>query len=454
MSNSTVLPQNLEMEQAIIGSMMISPRGLSAAREAQLTPDDFLMESHAEIFRAITALDERGNVDEKLVCGELTNRGTLKKVGGSVKVLELTATVPATANSRAYAEEVKRQSRLRWLVRTGEQIAKLGYEPGGSDTENLINQANELVAGVSETAGVGEFVTADEVIRDLYDVWWERYETQIIRTGLATGFWNLDDKLGGFQPDSLNILAARPGMGKTSLATTILANTAFESGTHSAVFSLEMSAQDVVSRMTSGLARVPAKRLKTGRPEKSDFALLENVKRRIATEAPQRIHIDQSPSVTPFQVRDRCRRLNRKLARRKQKLGLVVVDYLQLADPGRQSQNRNVDVGVISRELKKLAMELGAPVLALSQLSRAVETRDDKRPVLSDLRDSGSIEQDADTVMFIYRPEAYGEVPPELVGIAEVIIAKNRHGEKGTALLNWLDRYTTFTAPPNPKERR
>lgn len=453
---SKPIPRNEDMELALLGSMIQTDRAIELADIMGVTTKDFYRPQHGMVFAAIKAAHEAGAVDELTVAEQLERRGELQAVGGKVALFSLTQRAPAVANAKAYAEAVVRESRLRWLVETGHAIAELGFDPGEAAVQELVNRAGELVAGVTDSTAAGDLVALDEFAMELYDEWSARHAAGGGIVGLSTGFHDLDKKTGGLQPGKLYIVAARPAMGKSALVSNILQHVVLNEGEYAAISSLEMGRKEVGARVISSMARVGGQKLTQSAPDAEDFERLFAAIQRLKAQAPGRLLIDDSASTTPYQLRAKARRAQRRLARKGARLALLAVDYLQLVDPGKDTQNENVALGFVSRELKKLAGELGIPVVALSQLSRAVEGRADKKPGLADLRGSGSLEQDADCVMFLHRPEYYWPDDPSLKGRAELDIAKQRGGETGVVHLAWLPQYTEFrslTHPPSPAPR-
>jgi replicative DNA helicase len=356
-------------------------------------------------------------------------------VGGKVRVHELAALVPATANAGHYARIVREAATLRGLIHAGVEIARLGWERPGDATE-LVDQAEQIVFELSQQRAKGEFTHIEELLKESFERITALYESGADVTGVPSGFRDLDRITSGFQEGNLIIVAARPSMGKSGLALCIAANLAVRAATPVALFTLEMSKSEVTQRLMCSEAKVESQRLRTGKLGADDWPRLTAACDKLA-KAP--IYVDDTGSITMMEIRSKARRLKSK----EPNLGLIIVDYLQLMTSGSTVENRVQEVSQISRNLKVLARDLDVPVIALSQLSRAVEQRHDKRPILSDLRESGSLEQDADLVFFIYRDEYYNE-ETEAQGIAEVHLAKHRNGPTGTEKLAWLNRYAKF----------
>ena len=431
-----VPPQNLEAEESVLGAMLLSPGAIGAVSEI-LDAGDFYRASHGTIYRAALALYGKGEpVDAITLVDELEERGELEPVGGRARVHELAALVPATANAAHYARIVSEQATLRGLVRAGQEIARLGQERPG-ETTDLVDQAEQIVFALSQQRVTGDFTHIEQLLKESFERITQLYEAGIDITGIPTGFRELDKLTSGFQPGNLIILAARPSMGKSALALCTAANLAVRHETPTALFTLEMSKAEVTQRMMCSEAKVDSSRLRTGRLQADDWPRLTAACDTLM-KAP--IYVDDTGSITMMELRSKARRLKSREA----SLGLIIVDYLQLMTSGATAENRVQEVSQISRNLKVLARDLDVPILALSQLSRAVEQRHDKRPILSDLRESGSIEQDADLVAFVYRDEYYNGEESDQQGLAEVIVAKHRNGPTDTVKLSFLKRYAKF----------
>jgi replicative DNA helicase len=444
-----VPPQNLEAEEAVLGAMMISKNAIGAVAEI-LSPDgrDFYRESHAIIYRAALALDDRGEpvdaitLTEQLEAtpapGDRMSKNALDVVGGRVRLHELAHLVPASANAGHYAKIVKETATLRDLIYAGGTISRLGWDRP-HDVPELVERAEQVVFDLSQARSRTDLSPARDIVRSAYDRIVELAEHGREVIGTPTGFRELDDLTSGYQPGNLVILAARPSMGKSALALCSLAHVSIKLGIPSALFTLEMSKQEVMQRLMGSEALVDSQKIRNGRGlDTSDWHKLTEASARIE-EAP--LYIDDEGLITVGEIRSKSRRL--KL--RHPDLGLVVVDYLQLMASTGSEENRVQQVAAISRSLKLLARELEVPVLALSQLSRAVEQRHDKRPILSDLRESGALEQDADIVAFVYRDEYYNPEDTDQHGIAEVNVAKQRNGPTGTRKLSFVKRYARFS---------
>jgi replicative DNA helicase len=430
-----VPPQNLDAEESVLGAMMLAPGAVGAVSEI-LDAGDFYRESHAKIFRAALALYAKGEpVDAITVVDELDERGELEPAGGRTRVHELAALVPATANAGHYARIVRETATLRGLIRVGSEIAQLGWDRPG-ETDDLVDRAEQLLFELSQSRVSGEFAHIEELLKESFARITALYEAGAELTGTPSGFRDIDRLTSGFQPGNLIIVAARPSMGKSALALCMAANVALKHEIPVALFTLEMSKAEVTQRLMCSEAKVESQRLRTGKLAADDWPRLTAACDKLA-KAP--IYVDDTGSVTMMEVRSKTRRLKS----RHPELGLVIVDYLQLMTSGTNPENRVQEVSQISRQLKVLARDLDVPIVALSQLSRAVEQRHDKRPILSDLRESGSIEQDSDIVMFIYRDDYYDDESDQQ-GLAEVAIAKHRNGPTDSVKLSFLKRYAKF----------
>jgi replicative DNA helicase len=435
-SAAPVPPQNLEAEESVLGAMLLSPGAIGAVSEV-LDAGDFYRESHAKIYRAALALYAKGEpVDAITLVDELEERGELEEVGGRVRIHELAALVPATSNAAHYARIVREMATLRGLIRVGSEIQRLGFERPG-ETAALVDRAEQSVFELSQSRVTTEFTHIEGLLKESFERITQLYEAGVDITGVPSGFRDLDRLTSGFQPGNLIIIAARPSMGKSALGLCMAANLAVRSETPCALFTLEMSKQEVTQRLMCSEAKVDSQRLRTGKLAPEDWSRLTAACDKLA-KAP--IYVDDTGSISMMEIRSKARRLKTKEPR----LGLVIVDYLQLMTSGGTVENRVQEVSQISRSLKVLARDLDVPILAMSQLSRAVEQRHDKRPILSDLRESGSIEQDADVVMFVYRDEYYNPEETDQQGLAEIILAKHRNGPTGAEKLSFLKRYAKF----------
>ena len=390
----------------------------------------------------MASIAETGSVpeDAKLastLVDELDERGELDDVGGKVRIHELAALVPASANAGHYAQIVKEAATLRGLIRVGGEISRLGWERPGEAPE-LVDRAEQILFELSQEKATSEFSHIETLLKESFERITQLYESGADVTGVPSGFRDLDRITSGFQEGNLIVMAARPSMGKSALGLGVAANLAVRKNVPVALFTLEMSKSEVTQRLMCSEAKVESQRLRTGKLSADDWPRLTAACDKLA-KAP--VYVDDTGSITMMEIRSKARRLKAKHP----DLGLIIVDYLQLMTSGTSAENRVQEVSQISRSLKVLARDLDVPIVALSQLSRAVEQRHDKRPILSDLRESGSIEQDADIVMFIYRDEYYNGEESEQQGLAEVIVAKHRNGPTDTVKLSFLKRYAKFS---------
>jgi replicative DNA helicase len=440
--NATVPPQSLEAEESVLGAMMLSPGAVDAVSEL-LEPGDFYRGSHARVFEAAVALHAAGEpVDAITVVDRLELLGTLDAAGGRQRIHELAALVPATANAAHYARIVRENATLRGLIRVGQEIQGLGWDRAG-EASDLVEQAETLVLGVARARARADVPPAGPAARAFYVRLQELHEQGREIVGLPTGFGYLDALTSGLQPGNLVIVAARPSMGKSALALSLLAQCVLRNELPAALFTLEMNTGEVIQRLAGMESGVDSQKLRNGRLDREEWGRVAATVGRLENSP---LFVDDAVAATVSEVRSRARRL--KL--RQPGLALVVVDYLQLMSGSvrRGDPNRVQEVSEISRALKNLAGELAVPVLAVSQLSRAPEGRHDKRPVLSDLRESGSIEQDADLVMFLYREEYYNPEDPEVAGLAELNLAKQRNGPTGVVKLTFVKKNARFSDPP------
>ncbi|MBV8164516.1 MAG: replicative DNA helicase [Candidatus Eremiobacteraeota bacterium] len=430
-----VPPQNLEAEQAILGSLMVE-RDLVPVISEIVEKADFYAPHHATVYDAIISLYERGEpVDKVSVTEELRRRRLLEEVGGADFVSQLLNTVPTAASAEYYARVVAEKSILRSLITAGGRIATIGFEQP-ENVDDVVDRCEQMIFDIGRRSA-GGFT----LVRDLLKTAFERIDTLYHQkgtvTGVPSGFARLDQFTTGFQPGELIIIAARPSMGKTSLCLNMAMNAAKDAGKHVAVFSLEMSNDQLVQRFLSMEARIDAQALRTGNIKDKEWG---EITRAMGVLAEVPVYVDDSAALTVGEVRSRSRRLAATTG-----LDLVIIDYLQLLrSTNARTTNRVEIIDEICRSLKALAKELRVPVIALAQLNRSPESRNDKRPMLSDLRESGGIEQEADVVAFIYRDEYYNPPTPENENIAEINIAKQRNGPTGLVQLRFDKRYTSF----------
>jgi replicative DNA helicase len=439
-------PQDLDAEQSVLGAMLLAEAAVAEATEV-LKAEDFYRGGHGEIFAAMLDLYQGSEpVDQVSVCDRLDQRGSLEQVGGRPAVFALAEAVPVVTNARRYADIVREMAMLRGLIRVGTEVAQLGYDRPG-DTRELLDMAEQKVYEIAQNGTSEDFTPIKQPLDEAFHrltMLFENGDGSGV-TGLPTGFGELDRLTSGLQKSNLVILAARPSMGKTSLALNMAEHVAVTLQKPVALFSLEMSKAEIAQRLLCSVGKVDQSRLRMGQLEDGDWMRVTGAMESLGN-AP--LYIDDSGAMTVMEMRAKARRL---AARQKGGLALVVVDYIQLMQASVATDNRVQEISQISRSLKMLARDLDVPVLALSQLSRAVEQRQDKRPVLSDLRESGAIEQDADVVMFIYRDAYYRKSEGEEVrpddpsnDLSEVHLAKHRNGPVGTVNLRFQSRYTRF----------
>ncbi|MGY1457651.1 MULTISPECIES: replicative DNA helicase [unclassified Luteimonas] len=433
-----VPPQSVEAEQAVLGGLMLSPESYDRVGD-QLVEGDFYRRDHQLIFRAIKELAERNRPFDAVTLGEwFESLGQSELVAGGAYLVELASTTPSAANIVAYAEIVRDKAVLRQLIEVGTGIVNDGFQPEGRESAELLAKAEQEVFAIAEAGSRGrtDFTAVNQAMAEAFDVLQTRYANGGGITGLPTGYTEFDEMTAGLQPTDLIILAARPAMGKTTLALNMAEYAAMKTKKPVAVFSMEMSASQLALRLISSVGRVNATRLRTGQLEDEDWSRISSAIRLLKET---KIFIDDTPALSPDVLRAKARRLKREHG-----LGMIVIDYLQLmAVPG-NSENRATEISEISRSLKGLAKELNVPVVALSQLNRSLETRTDKRPVMADLRESGAIEQDADVIVFIYRDDYYNKENSPDKGLAEVIIGKQRNGPTGSVKLKFFGEYTRF----------
>jgi len=431
-------PQNLEAERFLLGAILLDNNSLSKAIEL-LKPEDFYHLSHRKIYQAMIRLFERNEViDLVTLPQELERREELESVGGVSYLMALLEAVPTAANVATHARIIKEKALLRRLINAASQITAESYEDK-EDAERVLERAQQLILEVAEDRPRPGFFSMQELVRDSFRMVEELYERKLPITGIPTGFRELDELTSGLHNSDLIIIAARPSMGKTSFSLNIATHVAIKERIPVAIFSLETSKEQLVLRMLCSEAKVDSHRLRSGFLRESDWPRLTRACGLLA-EAP--IFVDDTPGISVLEMRAKTRQIKREFG-----LGLIIVDYLQLMRGRGRAESRQQEISEISRSLKGLARELDVPLIALSQLSRAVEHRVDRRPILADLRESGAIEQDADLVAFIYRPEVYKreeELTEDEEGVAEIIIGKQRNGPVGTVKLAFLKKYTRF----------
>ncbi|MCA0993160.1 replicative DNA helicase [Bacillus hwajinpoensis] len=427
-------PQNIEAEQAVIGAVFLEIDALTTATEV-LQPEDFYRAAHQKIFSVMIDLSEKGEpVDLVTVTSELQDLKILEEIGGVSYLSDLANSVPTAANVEYYSKIVEEKSILRRLIRAATDIASDGYAKE-NEIENLLSEAEKSIMEVSQRKNTGAFISIKDVLVTAYDnIETLQNNTEDI-TGIPTGFSELDRMTAGFQRNDLIIVAARPSVGKTAFALNIAQNVATKTDENVAIFSLEMGAEQLVMRMLCAEGNIDAQRLRTGGLTGDDWQKLTMAMGSLSNAG---IYIDDTPGIRVGDIRAKCRRLKQEKG-----LGMILIDYMQLIRGNGSGENRQQEVSEISRSLKGIARELEVPLISLSQLSRGVESRQDKRPMMSDIRESGSIEQDADIVAFLYRDDYYDK-ESENKNIIEIIIAKQRNGPVGTVELAFVKEYNKF----------
>lgn len=437
-------PYSMEAEQAVLGSLMIDNRAWDRVCDL-VSSEDFYRHEHRLIYEAIVSLAERTQPFDVLTITEgLRSQNQLEKVGNETYLYELAHNTPSAANISAYATIVRERSVLRQLISTGTDITDSAFNPEGRDVKDLLDKAEQLVFQIAEqrSRGTGPVKISELLTRttEQIDV---LYHSDSAITGVSTGFSDFDNMTSGLQKGDMVVIAGRPSMGKTTFAMNIAEHASIKGDKPVIVFSMEMPAEQLTMRMMSSLGRIDQHRVRTGKLRDDDWPRISSA---VSILSEAKMYIDDTPALTPMEMRARARRVSRA----HDGLGLIVIDYLQLMRVAGNKENRTNEISEISRSLKALAKELSVPVIALSQLNRGLESRTDKRPVMSDLRESGAIEQDADLIAFIYRDEVYHEDSQEK-GIAEIIIRKQRNGPIGDFRLTFLGQYTrfeNFVAPP------
>ncbi len=430
-------PHSVEAEQSVLGGLLLDSAAWDQIAD-RVAAGDFYRHDHRLIFDAIASLVERGQpCDAVTVSGFLESQGLSDQIGGLAYLGALARDTPTAANIRAYADIVRERSILRQLVTAGNAIASSALEPEGREAREIVDDAERAVFEIAERGARGTvgFQPVKNVLPAVVDRIDELYNSPDLLTGISTGFKQLDEITSGLQPGDLIVVAGRPSMGKTTLAVNIAENAALGANKSAAIFSMEMSAESLTLRMISSLGRINQAHLRSGRLQEDDWPRIDSAMTQLSNA---RIFVDETPALTPTEVRARARRLKRERG-----LDLIVVDYLQLMQVAGTKENRATEISEISRSLKALAKELRVPVIALSQLNRSVEQRVEKKPVMSDLRESGAIEQDADVILLIYREEVYDSNTTRK-GIADIIVAKQRNGPIGEVQLTFLGQYTKF----------
>ena len=433
-----VPPHSIQGEQSVLGGLMLDNATWDQVAD-MLVKGDFYRKEHRLIFAAITALGDQSQPFDVVTLAEyLERQGDLDDAGGLSYLVKLAEETPSAANIKSYAAIVREYSVMRQLISVGTEISDSAFHPRGRNSAELLDEAESKVFAIAEqrAKGGGGFSPIKTLLGKAVDRIETLFQKDEPLTGLSTGFNDFDEMTSGLQPADLIIVAGRPSMGKTTFAMNIAEHVAIKSGQAVAVFSMEMPGDALAMRMMSSLGRIDQLRVRTGKLEDDEWPRLSSA---VSMLAETKLFIDDTPAMTPTEVRARARRLKRE----HKELGLIVLDYLQLMQAPGEGDNRTGEISAISRSLKALAKELDVPVIALSQLNRSLEQRTNKRPIMSDLRESGAIEQDADLIVFIYRDEVYNEDSPDK-GTAEIIIGKQRNGPIGTTRLTFLGQYTKF----------
>lgn len=430
-------PHSIEAEQSVLGGLMLENRAWDQIAD-RVRESDFYRYDHRLIYRVMEKLSSQNKpLDVLTVSESLRELNELENAGGEIYLFELANNTPSAANITAYADIVRERSVLRLLISAANDIASDAFNPQGRSTTELLDIAERHVFAIAEQgARVGGPVNVREYLAKTMDRIDQLFQSKDPITGMPSGYHDFDEMTSGLQPSDLVIIAGRPSMGKTTFAMNIAEHVAIKSRAPTLVFSMEMPGESLVMRLLSSLCRIDQLRIRTGKLEDEDWPRISSTVSMLS-EAP--LYIDDTPALSPAEVRARARRL----AKEHGQLGLIMIDYLQLMQVPGQNENRTAEISEISRSLKSLAKELKVPVIALSQLNRSLEQRADKRPVMSDLRESGAIEQDADLIVFIYRDEVYNDNSPDK-GTAEIIIAKQRNGPIGKLRLTFLGQYTCF----------
>lgn len=429
-------PHNTEAEKSVLGAAMLSKDALADVIDA-VKPDDFYDNGHKEIFDVMVELFRNNvSVDMVTVCEELKKRKSLEMVGGRAYIATLSAEVPSTTNAAEYGKIVSEKASMRQLIKTAEDIREKGYEEK-LDPSEILDYAEKGIFEIAQQRQGSDYAPIKEVLLENVAMIDKAIQTQGQVVGLSTGFKRLDELTSGLQRSDLVIIAARPAMGKTAFVLNLAQNAAIKSRATVLLFSLEMSKEQLGQRLLSMESRVEMQKLKTGNIQRNDW---DRINMALDSLSKTNIHIDDTPGISVLEMKNKCRRLKADKG-----LDLVVIDYLQLMRADGKADSRQQEISTLSRYLKLLAREMDCPVIVLSQLSRAPEQRPNHRPVLSDLRESGSIEQDADMVMFLYRDDYYNKEDSEKPGVCEVNLAKHRSGPTEQFDLTWVERYTKFS---------
>lgn len=439
LSNLKVAPHSIEAEQSVLGGLMIANESWDSVADV-VTEADFYRAGHQRIFVQMAKLVELGEPIDVITLAEaLKNAGELdsEEVGGFNYLVELAKNTPSAANIRAYAQVVRERSSLRSMISVANQIADNGFNPDGRSSDELLDEAERSIMQIAEgRPNQGGPEGVNTLLQGAIERIDELFNSDSNLTGLSTGFTELDDKTSGLQKSDLIIVAARPSMGKTAFAVNLVEHAILNTDKPVVVFSMEMPASSIIMRMISAIGRIHMSKVLSGKLDEEDWPKLTAAVSKLKDRP---LFIDDTPALTPTEIRSRIRRI----AREHGEIGMVMVDYLQLMQVAGASEGRTAEISEISRSLKAIAKEFNCPMVALSQLNRSLEQRPNKRPINSDLRESGAIEQDADVIMFIYRDEYYNEESPDK-GIAEIIIGKQRNGPTGTSRLAFLGHFTRF----------
>ena len=438
-SDLRIPPHSIQAEQSVLGGLMLDNQTWDQIAD-RIIESDFYRREHRDIYKAIAILEgENQPFDVVTLAEELEQSNELESIGGLPFLGQLAQETPSAANIQAYADIVREHSILRQLISVSTEIADSAFNPKGRNSAAVLDNAEQKVFEIADQRAKGRsgFISVKSALPHVVDRIDEMFNSDSDITGVSSGFVDFDDKTSGLQPSDLIIVAGRPSMGKTTFAMNIAENVALGSGNTVAIFSMEMPADSLILRMLSSLGRIDQKRVRTGKLSDEDWPRLTSAMK-LLSEA--KLFIDDTPAMSPTEIRARARRLKREQG----ELGLIVIDYLQLMQMASAGENRATEISAISRGLKALAKELNVPVVALSQLNRNLEQRHDRRPVMSDLRESGSIEQDADLVVFIYRDEVYNKDSLENKGLAEIIIGKQRNGPIGSVKMTFQGQFTKF----------
>jgi len=438
--NLTLPPQAIDAEQSLLGSLMLDSYIIDDV-ESEIEGRDFYRSDHQKIYKAIMTLSQRDDaIDVVTVSEELEKSGKLKEIGGLAYLSSLAKNTPNSGNVVSYAKIVRENAILRRLIETSNDIIEKAYHPDGDKCDTVLDFAEQRILEIKNQEGKNDdgFEKIDSLLSQSLEKIEELFESQEPITGAPTGFTKLDELTTGLHGGELVVIAGRPSMGKTTLSMNIVENAAVTKNLPAAIFSLEMPSVQIATRMLSSLSRINSRKLRTGELKQSDWNKLTGTMLMLQDKP---IYVDDTPGISVLEMRSRARRL---AAKHEEGLGIIVIDYLQLMQGDGNSENRVSEISNMTRGLKGLAIELDVPVVVLSQLNRGLEQRPDKRPIMSDLRESGAIEQDADLILFVYRDEVYNKDQEDNKGKAEVIIGKQRNGPLGTVMLKFLGEYTRF----------